>query len=214
MEKKKVSFLIISAYTSTNLAFKHIVENYFIGSSIDFAYSLKSGQERTNDRAYSLIVIDDVFPEMQTKDTIEVLARINPRASLLFYCDNLKKRQRLEYTELGINGILEKVASVETVVKAVNYLLEGKDFFDTAGLGFTYQAAEAEIFRAINMLSKRERQILQLLLTGLRQNDIAKKFGITSGAIAIQKGNMMRKLGVRNLLDLGQLAKKFEVEFH
>lgn len=214
MKKKKVSFLIISAYTSTNLAFKHIAENYFIGSNIDFAYSLKLGHEKAKVGFYSLILIDDVFPEPQLKESVKVLALKDPRSPLLFYGDNLKEKQRLEYAAIGINGILEKVASVERVVKAVNHLLEGKDYLNRAELGFIYEATEAEVFRAINMLSKREREILQLLLNGLRQNEIARKFGITSGSIGIQKANMMRKLGVKNLFDLGQLSNKFEVEFH
>jgi DNA-binding NarL/FixJ family response regulator len=70
------------------------------------------------------------------------------------------------------------------------------------------------VLSAINLLSNREREILKHLLKGMRQNDIARQLGITSGAITIQKLNMMRKLGAKSLLELGQMAHKFEVEFH
>jgi DNA-binding NarL/FixJ family response regulator len=46
-------------------------------------------------------------------------------------------------------------------------------------------------------LTKREREVLQLLAAGLRQNDIAQRLFISRKTVGTHVSNIMRKLGVR-----------------
>ena len=46
-------------------------------------------------------------------------------------------------------------------------------------------------------LTKREREVLQLLVDGLRQDDIAKRLFISRKTVGTHIANIMRKLGVR-----------------
>jgi DNA-binding NarL/FixJ family response regulator len=47
-------------------------------------------------------------------------------------------------------------------------------------------------------LTDREREVLQLLATGLRQDDIAKRLFISRKTVGTHVGNILRKLGVRS----------------
>ena len=47
-------------------------------------------------------------------------------------------------------------------------------------------------------LTDREREVLQLLATGLRQDDIAERLFISRKTVGTHIGNILRKLGVRS----------------
>jgi len=56
-------------------------------------------------------------------------------------------------------------------------------------------------------LTPRERDVLRLVPTGMRNKQIAKKLGITEGTVKLHRGRGMRKLGVVNATELVGLVR-------
>lgn len=55
-------------------------------------------------------------------------------------------------------------------------------------------------------LSQRERQVMELVTAGLMNKQIAGRLGITEITVKIHRGNVMRKMKARTLVDLVRLA--------
>lgn len=60
---------------------------------------------------------------------------------------------------------------------------------------------EVEALRHIGRLSRRERQVLELLSAGLSNKEIARRLEISSRTVEIHRSNMMTKLGATHAAD-------------
>jgi DNA-binding NarL/FixJ family response regulator len=56
------------------------------------------------------------------------------------------------------------------------------------------------------MLSKREKEVLRLIIAGVSDAEIASHLGIASGTVHSHVRNMLEKTGARNRAQLGALA--------
>ena len=58
-------------------------------------------------------------------------------------------------------------------------------------------------------LTKREKQILEKAIAGLSNKEIAEELGISKRTTEVHRFNLMKKLNVKNILDLSNKAKKY-----
>ena len=60
-------------------------------------------------------------------------------------------------------------------------------------------------------LTRREREVMELVLSGLLNKQIAVKLGITEITVKVHRGSMMRKMGADSLLDLVKIATRLRL---
>jgi two-component system, LuxR family, response regulator FixJ len=65
---------------------------------------------------------------------------------------------------------------------------------------------EAHARRAVGRLSRRERQVLELLSAGCSNKEIARRLSISPRTVEIHRGNMMTKLGAKHPADAVRLC--------
>jgi two-component system response regulator FixJ len=59
-------------------------------------------------------------------------------------------------------------------------------------------------FKGSELLTPREREVLADFATGASNKDAARNLGISPRTIELHRANIMRKLGARNLIELGR----------
>jgi DNA-binding NarL/FixJ family response regulator len=110
---------------------------------------------------------------------------------------------------LGADGFIGKDSSLNELLDAVHVILDGGKFFkesfqevfDTEGKGFY----EKLIYHY--KLSKREVDIIQLIINQYESTEIADKLNLSPLTVKTHRKNIFRKLGVRNLAGLVALVK-------
>lgn len=70
------------------------------------------------------------------------------------------------------------------------------------------QAELDQIEQRLGLLSRRERQVMDLVVTGKLNKVIAYKLGIAQKTVEFHRANVMRKMRVKSLAELVQLAVK------
>ena len=60
-------------------------------------------------------------------------------------------------------------------------------------------------------LSRREREVIELVLSGCLNKQIAAKLGISEITVKVHRGTMMRKMGAESFLDLVKIATRLRL---
>jgi FixJ family two-component response regulator len=66
----------------------------------------------------------------------------------------------------------------------------------------------SELQRRYNLLTVREHQVMQLVVVGLLNKEIASKLGTSVITIKVHRAQVMRKMQARSLLELARMAEK------
>jgi FixJ family two-component response regulator len=70
----------------------------------------------------------------------------------------------------------------------------------------------ASIDERLGTLTRRERQVLEHVISGRLNKQIAASLGTVEKTVKVHRGRMMAKLGVRSVADLVRLAEKAAIE--
>jgi FixJ family two-component response regulator len=68
-----------------------------------------------------------------------------------------------------------------------------------------------ELRRRFDSLTPREQQVMELVVTGLLNKQIAAELGTSEVTIKVHRGQLMRKMGANSLPDLVRMAGKLEI---
>lgn len=179
------------------------------------------------------LVICDI--RMPIKNGIEAVSEMSKMYTLTKYI-MLSMHDSEEYilqsVQAGAHGYLLKDAGKEEFLKAIqtvkdggkyysgdvssilvnNLLSGGKTSFSKTlpDVNRSEQRTEKDIDTTANYsLTKRELQILEKAVAGFSNREIAEALGISKRTTEVHRFNLMKKLNVKNILDLSNKARKF-----
>jgi FixJ family two-component response regulator len=72
-------------------------------------------------------------------------------------------------------------------------------------------AAEAALRRRFDSLTPRERQVFSFVVTGLLNKQIAGEIGVSEITVKVHRGQVMKKMGARTVVDLVRMADRLKL---
>ncbi|HEX7464712.1 MAG TPA: response regulator transcription factor, partial [Actinomycetota bacterium] len=150
-------------------------------------------------------------------DGIEATRRIkevSPATKVVIMTAHDEERLLVEAVEAGASGFLRKEEAADEVLAAAKAAAEGEVLIDptllTRLLHQVAQEREArrDALALFEELTEREREILQLLAQGTRNDDIARKLFISPQTVQTHVRNLLAKLGVHSKLEAVAFAVK------
>jgi FixJ family two-component response regulator len=76
------------------------------------------------------------------------------------------------------------------------------------------RAADAVLRQRYSSLTPRERQVLRLVVGGLRNKQSASELGISTFTLQIHRGQVMQKMQARSIPDLVRMAQTLKVPYY
>jgi len=189
---------------------------------VDEASNGKEALEVVSKNKPHVLIVDIRMPEM---NGIEVVAEINA-AKIDVKTLVLSMHDSEEYVvksiQAGADGYLLKGASKEEFLKAVNKVASGGKYFtgDVSSIIMNNfvtgnNVREANLQKEPKVLpfklTKRERQILGLVLELKNNKDIAEELQISKRTAEVHRFNLMKKLEAKNLHELTNKAKEYQL---
>lgn len=152
-----------------------------------------------------ILLLDVAMPGLSG---IEVLRRIREQKKALkvvLLTASLDRQQVADAVALGVDGIVLKEGAERLLVDCLTAVRDGGRWLhpDLA----ERVAASCDTDDPLAGLAPRERAIVQLIETGMRNREIAGKLGMTEGTVKVYLHRIYDKVGVGNRTELALLAK-------
>ena len=152
-----------------------------------------------------VILLDINLPDISGIDLCKKIHKEFPEIKILGISTFSERSYISRMIENGASGYLIKSASTEEIAEAINTVLKGKIYLSVS---MEHIAKPLSIMPSDNLpaLTKREKEILQLISEGLTNNQIAEKLFISPLTVDSHRKNLLTKLNVNNTASLIKLA--------
>lgn len=153
-----------------------------------------------------LAVVDLDLPDGSGTDLIGELRAANPRGMVLVLTASTEREVHASAVEAGAAGILHKTVRIKDVIEAARRLVTGEAILSTdevvelLRLAGRQRKQTREAQQAIENLTPREREVLQLLAEGLSDKEIAQRLYVGVGTVRNHVVSVLSKLGVHSRL--------------
>ncbi|MCL4170427.1 UNVERIFIED_CONTAM: hypothetical protein GTU68_013878 [Idotea baltica] len=116
----------------------------------------------------------------------------------------------------GAKGYVLKNAGKEELVEAIQTVYKGKMYLDEASNEIVLSAignkkSQSATYSLFPKLSRREKEVLHLILEEHTTQEIADKLFISFGTVETHRRNMLIKTGTRNTAGLVKTAMEYEL---
>jgi DNA-binding NarL/FixJ family response regulator len=159
-----------------------------------------------------LVILDVAMPEMNGLEAARQIRRAVPTAKILVLTVHEMEQLAQEFVEAGAKGYLLKADTGRMLVDAVNTLLHGGTYFSGRlhGIADDVDAGARPAF-ASPRLTRREREVLQLLAEGKSNKEIGIALRISTKTAETHRARLMAKLHVHSIAELIRYAIRNQI---
>lgn len=158
-----------------------------------------------------VVLMDIAMPEMDGLEATRQIKAQWPEISVVVLTMHRSEEHFFEMIRLGASGYVLKGAEPSDLIYAVKAAARGEVFLYPSmaqKLVKDYLRRSGGLQMMDARLSERENEILQLLVEGYSNKEIAEKLVISLSTVHTHRGNLMRKLGLSSRHELMEYARR------
>ncbi len=157
-----------------------------------------------------LILMDVSMPQLNGIEATRQIRGLQPEVKIVVLSMYANEEYVFQMLQAGASGYVLKQADSAEVLAAIRAAMAGDSFLSS---GISRARIDEYIHRAqargeddVDLLTPREREVLQLLAEGQSNQEIAQQLHISVKTVETHRSNMMHKLGASNKTDLIKYA--------
>ncbi len=169
-----------------------------------------SGQEALDqlvDTPVDVVLLDINMPEMDGLKTCQLILQQHPEIKVIALTMLSERSMIKAMVQSGARGYLLKNVGREELIRAITRVYSGKSHYsdDIADI-ILHPEWDKEKESTQIILSRREKQILQLIINELTTHEVAEQLFISENTVETHRRNIMKKLGARNTAGMVRIA--------
>jgi two-component system, NarL family, response regulator NreC len=157
-----------------------------------------------------VLILDLMMPGLNGLDVTRLVCSHTPHPAVVVLSMHANEAYVLEALRAGALAYVLKDASSDCLVKAIRTAAAGGRYFSPPLSEEAIEAYAEKLGSAATdpyqLLTVREREVLQLTTEGQSCTEIADRLFISARTVENHRANLMRKLGVRNQKELVRYA--------
>jgi DNA-binding NarL/FixJ family response regulator len=150
-------------------------------------------------RRPDVLVLDVHLPDMNGVDVAKRVRTEFPDVAVLVLTGYEEVGYIRTLVRLGVRGYLGKSASGEDIVAAIRAVARGRTVLVSDGVRAALRTDAAT-------LTEREQEVLELLVAGRRNQEIADALSVSLKTVEYHVGHVLEKLGVRSRAEAIRIA--------
>lgn len=163
-----------------------------------------------------IILLDLSMPEMNGLEALKIIKEANPAIGVIILTIHEAEHHILATIQAGANGYLPKNAEPEEVEKAIREVYKNDFYFTIPMLeimrkGLTKKPQALNLDKEEDLLTPREKEVLQLICKQFSSVEIAEKLFLSNRTVEGHRNNLLTKTGSRNTAGLVLYALKHKL---
>lgn len=157
-----------------------------------------------------ILVIDLSMPGMNGIEAISRIQSEMPAVKCICLSVHYESRMVLAALDAGATGYVLKDSSFDELAQAIRRVLANQTYLSPALVGLVVQKYRhrhrVEAVDNPSALTKRERELVQLLSEGYSTSEIASRLSVSIKTVATHRQNILQKLGIGGIAELTRYA--------
>jgi DNA-binding NarL/FixJ family response regulator len=194
---EKISVLLVDDHALVRRGFRRILEDEaditVKGEASDGEEAVRLAKQLQPD----VIIMDCALPGVNGLGATRKILEDNPKAAILMLSMHSEDTWVRQSLDAGARGYMLKNALDQELVDAVRRVAAGEEVLDP------------QIARRANLkgerdtgLTVRELEVLQLIVGGLSNKEIAAQLNLSANTVAVHRANIMDALGIHKTAEL------------
>jgi two-component system, NarL family, response regulator NreC len=204
---KSIRILLADDHTVVRKGLRLLLESQpgltVVGEAADGRAAVSLAERDTPD----VVVMDVAMPTLNGIEAARQITAKLPQTAVVFLSMHSDESYVLKALKAGARGYLLKDSAEHDLIQAVRAVTEGKSFFSPAISkmmveDYMRELQERQIEDSYELLTTREREILQLLAEGKSNKEVAAVLNLSLYTVETHRGNILQKLNLHSGAEL------------
>ena len=203
---KRIRILLADDHPVVRPGFKMILDAQPDMEIVGEAGNGREAVELAESLKPDVVVMDVAMPELNGIEATRRVAASVPHArvvALSMHKDSVYVREVLR---AGARGYLLKDSGANDLVAAVRAVAQGEGYLSPGVSDAVLDDYRKHVTNPIDLLSSREREVLQMLAEGKTNKEIAGVLNLSVYTVDAHRGRIMEKLNLHSINDLVRFA--------
>lgn len=174
-----------------------------VGEAADGREAVQLAEELEPD----LVIMDIAMPQLNGLDAAAQIAKRNARTGVIILSMHSDESYLTRALNAGAKGYLLKDSAEADLLRAVETVAQGKPFFspsitETLLEDYMRQLQQRGLQDSYELLTDREREILQLLAEGKSNKEVAALLELSPYTVETHRTHIMQKLNLHNTAEI------------
>jgi two-component system nitrate/nitrite response regulator NarP len=187
------------------------VESVLRGSRYELVATVSDGEAALGAVAHhdpAICIFDVRMPVKNGVAALEALRARGDNRPVVLLTAELENRSLYAAVKAGVNGIVLKNGAEDSLIDCLDTVMAGRRSIDAdllqRALDLSMDGGKLD---PLGRLAPRERQIAELVATGLRNREIAERLAMSEGTVKVYLHGIYQKVGVENRTGLALIAR-------
>ena len=161
---------------------------------------------RVNSMHPDIAVMDISMPILNGVEVAREVRLSSPKTKSILLTQHDERQYIFEALEAGVKGYVLKSQAFGDLVQAIKQVSRGQPYFSPGVSAAVVEVFHSKSERRRDLLTARERQVLQLIAEGKSTKDVASLLGISVKTAESHRTTLMKKLNIHETASLVRYA--------
>jgi two-component system, NarL family, response regulator NreC len=204
--REKIHILLVDDHAVVRQGFKMILAAQPDMEIVGEAGNGREALDLAGQLQPDVIVMDVAMPELNGIEATRRVADVSPRTRVLALSMHKDSVYVREILRAGARGYLLKDSISSDLLAAVRAIARGEGYLSPGVSDAVLNDYRRHVTDPIDLLTSREREVLQMIAEGKTNKDIATVLNLSVYTVDAHRGRIMEKLNVHSVTDLVRFA--------
>ena len=206
--------LVVDDHELIRNSMAQVLHREFIDSRVIEAGHFDEALELFADPDLYLAIVDLRLPGMTSVHDLAKLRLLRPEVRVVVLSGSEARADILASLEAGVHGYIVKRERTDVVLGRIKHVLSGEIYVPPIIANVTAEPLDTASFgdesnAELEVLTPRQREVLQLITEGKSNKEIGRELGVAEGTVKMHVATILKAIGANNRAHAAAIGRKF-----